>query len=102
MGWRFRWLSSSASDFNRDYNVSFPDVEQGVYNYKETGVREELPGVSVFAKDDNGRVFHTYSAYARGLDPLNATYQLLDLVPKGRDEDQLPYAMAWVQFHDQY
>ncbi len=101
MGWQFHWLSSAACDFNRDFNVSFPDQERGTYNYQETMVREELPGVSVFAVEED-KIFHTYSAYARGLDPLNATYQVLDLVPKGRDETSLPYAMSWVQFHDQY
>ena len=102
MGWKFRWLSSSDSRFNEDFNVSFPGQSQGVYNYVETKVQEELPGLSVFAKDDDGNVYHTYSAYARGLDSLNATYQVLDLVPKGRDEDNLPYGMAWLEFHDQY
>jgi predicted dithiol-disulfide oxidoreductase (DUF899 family) len=102
MGWQFRWLSSATCDFNRDFHVSFPGQEQGTYNYREGSVIEELPGVSVFAKDETKQIFHTYSAYARGLDPLNATYQVLDLVPKGRDEKSLPFPMAWVQFHDQY
>lgn len=102
MGWKFRWLSSEACDFNQDFKVSFPGEEQGFYNYRDVPVREELPGVSVFAKDEEGTVFHTYSAYARGLDPLNATYQVLDLVPKGRNEGSLPYAMSWLEFHDQY
>lgn len=102
MGWKFRWLSSEACDFNQDFKVSFPGEEQGFYNYRDVPVREELPGVSIFAKDEEGAVFHTYSAYARGLDPLNATYQVLDLVPKGRNEGSLPYAMSWLEFHDQY
>jgi len=63
---------------------------------------EEAPGISVFAKDERGDVFHTYSCYSRGLDWLNPAYQLLDLVPKGRDEAGLAHPMAWVRLHDQY
>ena len=63
---------------------------------------EEAPGVSVFHKDETGAVFHTYSSYARGLDSLIGTYHYLDLVPKGRDEADLPFTMAWVRRHDQY
>ena len=102
MGWNFRWVSSAGSSFNEDYRVSFPGKTSGVYNYEETTVREELPGLSVFYKDDEDRIYHTYSAYSRGLDALNTTYQMLDLVPKGRDEQDLPFAMAWVKLHDQY
>jgi len=58
--------------------------------------------VSVFIKGADGQIFHTYSCYARGLDMLNGAYHLLDLVPKGRDEQGLPYPMAWVRRHDQY
>jgi len=102
MNWQFTWLSSAENTFNIDYHVSFPDQETGYYNYAETKVGEELPGLSVFYKDDSGDIFHTYSTYARGLDPLNATYQMLDLVPKGRDEADLPYGMAWLKHHDDY
>lgn len=102
MGWTFPWLSSIGNSFNFDFNVSFPGEERGVYNYSETTVMEEHPGISVFAKNENGEIFHTYSAYARGLDSLNATYQMLDIVPKGRDEDDLPFSMAWVNHHDAY
>lgn len=102
MGWQFTWVSSTGSTFNEDFHVSFPDKEHGFYNYRETGVMEELPGLSVFAKDDDGVIYHTYSAYSRGLDALNATYQMLDLVPKGRDEDDLEYPMSWVRLHDRY
>ena len=63
---------------------------------------EEAPGASVFVKDAAGQIFHTYSAYARGLDILAGTYNFLDLVPKGRDEDALPWTMAWVRHHDRY
>jgi predicted dithiol-disulfide oxidoreductase (DUF899 family) len=65
-------------------------------------VDEEIPGLSVFYKDKNGDVFHTYSTYARGLDNLVGTYNFLDLVPEGRDEDHLDFRMDWVRRHDQY
>ncbi len=107
MGWSFPWVSSCGSSFNYDFDVSFTpeEVESGKarYNYREGArVGPEMPGLSVFARDDSGHVFHTYSTYARGLDPFNPAYQLLDLVPKGRDEDDLPYPMDWVRRHDEY
>jgi predicted dithiol-disulfide oxidoreductase (DUF899 family) len=107
MGWRFKWVSSSGNDFNRDYHVSFtPDeMAQGevYYNYgMEQFPSEEAPGISVFYKDPGGGVFHTYSAYARGLDMLIGAYNYLDLAPKGRDEAALPWTMAWVRHHDRY
>ena len=102
MGWKFKWLSSAGTSFNSDYQVSYPDQQTGTYNYREGGVMEEMPGLSVFYKDDQGEIYHTYSTYSRGLDPLNATYQLLDLVPKGRDESALNFGMEWVKHHDSY
>lgn len=106
MGWDFQWASSFGSDFNFDYNVSFkPDEpnESRHYNFETAGFpADEGPGVSVFAKDEEGEVFHTYSSYARGLDLLIGTYNYIDLTPKGRDEDALPYTMAWIRRHDQY
>jgi predicted dithiol-disulfide oxidoreductase (DUF899 family) len=107
MGWRFKWVSSYENDFNRDYHVSFtPDeMAQGevYYNYgMEQFPSEEAPGISVFYKDPGGAVFHTYSAYARGLDMLVGAYNYLDLAPKGRDEAALPWTMAWVRHHDRY
>ncbi len=106
MGWHFEWMSSHDSEFNRDFRVSFTpaEVENGAtYNYATGEIpSEELPGLSVFARNDGGDVFHTYSAYARGLDILVGTYNLLDMVPKGRDEDGLPWSMAWVRRHDEY
>jgi predicted dithiol-disulfide oxidoreductase (DUF899 family) len=62
----------------------------------------DKPGFSVFFKDEKGSIFHTYSTYARGIDPMNVAFQLLDLVPKGRDEKGLPHPMSWVKLHDQY
>ena len=102
MGWHFPWVSSADTTFNMDYNVSFPGQSTGFYNFRETQVMEEQPGLSVFYKDDDGSIYHTYSVYSRGLDPLNATYQMLDLVPLGRDEADLDYPMAWVRLHDEY
>ena len=107
MGWRFKWVSSYSNDFNFDYNVSFTkaDEKKGAvyYNYAtKEFVSDEMPGLSVFYKDEGGDVFHTYSTYARGLDILVGAYNLLDLVPKGRDEDHLDFTMDWVRRHDQY
>lgn len=104
MGWSFPWYSSSPGDFNLDYHVSFDPGQDGAeYNYAPLGQQtDELPGMSVFARDESGRILHTYSAYARGLDPLNTAYQILDLTPKGRDEQALEYTMAWLHRHDQY
>jgi len=107
MDWSFKWVSSFGTDFNRDYHVSFtPDeMEKGemFYNFSiGTFSSEEAPGISVFYKDQQGDVFHTYSCYARGLDMLNGAYHYMDLVPKGRDEDALPHSMAWLRRHDQY
>jgi len=107
MGWRFSWVSSFGTDFNRDYDVAFTKEESEArpvyYNYRETRFpATEAPGVSVFYKDEAGAVFHTYSCYARGLDMLNATYHYIDLLPKGRDEDGLPFTMSWLRRHDQY
>jgi predicted dithiol-disulfide oxidoreductase (DUF899 family) len=107
MGWDVQWLSSFRSDFNRDFQVSFTpeQIESGdvTYNYKKRGFNgPEAPGVSVFFKDTDGVIFHTYSTFGRGLDKLNAAYHYLDIVPKGRDEEGLPYAQAWVRHHDRY
>ncbi len=106
-GWSFDWVSSLGNDFNFDFNVSFsPDeLERGevYYNYHNTTFpSSEAPGLSVFYKNDRGEVFHTYSCYARGLDILNSAYHHMDMAPKGRDEDELPYAMAWVRRRNQY
>jgi predicted dithiol-disulfide oxidoreductase (DUF899 family) len=106
IGWRFPWASSSANDFNFDYHVSFPSDQTGSevdYNYEMQDVgSDEMPGLSAFYRDAAGGIFHTYSAYARGLDSLVGTYNFLDVAPKGRDEDHLPWSMAWVRRHDEY
>ena len=107
MGWTFKWVSSGGSDFNRDYNVTFTPEElaanDAYYNYtKTTFPATEGPGISVFYKDAEGGIFHTYSSYGRGLDMFITAYHLLDIVPKGRDEADLSYGMEWVRLRDQY
>ena len=108
MGWRFPWVSSFGSDFNYDYKVSFKkeDMVAGKrpYNFGTVDFpSEEGPGLSVFYKDAEGNIFRTYSTYGRGLDILLTTYNLLDMTPKGRDEEGMtPHAMAWVRHHDRY
>jgi len=107
MGWKIQWYSSFGTAFNFDYHVSFTPGEmaagKGQYNYREIKPPvEELPGLSVFFKDAEGEIFHTYSTYERGLDILVGTYNVLDHVPKGRDEAGLSDTMAWVRHHDKY
>jgi predicted dithiol-disulfide oxidoreductase (DUF899 family) len=106
MGWQFRWVSSHGTDFNDDFGVSFTagEVASGKadYNFGGSPEGEEMPGVSVFWNNDAGQVFHTYSTYGRGVEVMIHTYRLLDLMPRGRDEDGLDFAMAWVRHHDRY
>lgn len=107
MGWRFHWVSSHANSFNYDYHVSFSkdEIARGKVNYNFGLTKfpnEEAPGASVFYRDRGGAIFHTYSAYARGLDILIGAYNYLDLAPKGRDEDALEFTMSWVRHHDRY
>ncbi len=106
MGWQFKWVSSFKSDFNHDFHVSFTPEEkakgQVYYNYGMQPFEcEELPGISGFYKDDAGEIFHTYSTYRRGVEVMMGTYTLLDLTPKGRDEEP-GGGMAWVRHHDRY
>ena len=107
MGWKFKWVSSNATDFNFDYKVSFTpeEIEKGEPNYNFNTIPfrlEEGPGLSAFYKDAAGTVFHSYSTYARGLDVNIGAYNFLDLAPKGRDEEGLAFSMAWVKHHDKY
>lgn len=107
MGWQFRWVSSHGSTFNRDFHVSFTPEELATgavdYNYGPSAFpAEEAPGVSVFARDDAGAVFHTYSTFGRGVEVMMGAYQLMDLTPKGRDERDVPHKMEWVRHHDRY
>lgn len=112
MGWSFPWVSSFRSDFNDDFHVTIDEATGNVeYNYQDAATlrrtgkiwveRGELPGLSAFLRDGD-RIFHTYSTYQRGLDPLLNTYSYLDLTPLGRHEDDEPWSMAWVRHHDRY
>lgn len=105
MGWSFKWVSSHDTGFNFDCHVSFTkkevDEKQAFYNFKlQDSFDTEREGVSVFYKDQTGKVFHTYSTYARGIDLLNTAYNYLDLTPKGRDENG--QGQFWVRRHDEY
>ena len=107
MGWRFDWVSSHGSDFNHDFGVSFTPEElasgQVDYNYRmQPFPAEEAPGLSVFYRDDAGDVFHTYSTYGRGVEVMMGAYPMMDLVPRGRGERDVPHKMAWVRHHDRY
>jgi predicted dithiol-disulfide oxidoreductase (DUF899 family) len=118
LGWTFKWVSSGESDFNYDFDVSFrPDTlarGAATYNFAPLSTfrtqgaalkdfaPSDMPGISVFAKDERGATYRTYSTYGRGLDMLNNAYHYLDLVPKGRDEAGLPHTMTWVKLRDLY
>lgn len=105
MGWHFMWVSSAGTSFNHDFGVTFTPAEiaQGERNYNYTQrPGEEMPAVSVFYKDDAGDIFHTYSTYGRGVEVMMGTYNLLDLTPKGRNEQEVSHRMAWLRHHDRY
>lgn len=105
MNWTTEWVSSLNNNFNFDYHVTTKPDEVSEYNYKEiksSGKENQLPGLSVFYKDEEGNIFHTYSCYGRELETFVGTYRLLDVVPKGRDESALSYGMEWVKHHDKY
>jgi predicted dithiol-disulfide oxidoreductase (DUF899 family) len=107
MGWSFDWVSSHDTDFNTAFHVSFSkdELARGKVDYNYT-MQEfpsaEAPGLSVFFKSPAGEIFHTYSTYGRGLDAIMSTYTILDMVPKGRDEQQLSFPMEWIRYHDSY
>jgi predicted dithiol-disulfide oxidoreductase (DUF899 family) len=106
MGWAFDWVSSYASDFNFDMQVSFTDrqIAEGetIYNFEKQPIRSrDLPGANVFLRDGQGNIFLTFTARARGGEPLITTYDYLDMVPKGRNEDSRGM-MAWMKLHDEY
>jgi predicted dithiol-disulfide oxidoreductase (DUF899 family) len=107
MGWDVNWVSAHDTDFNRDFHVSFTEEEMAAggmeYNYTVMDFpQSEAPGISVFAKDADGTVYHTYSTYGRGVEIIMGTYRLLDMVPKGRDEGRDEYGMEWLRHHDNY
>jgi predicted dithiol-disulfide oxidoreductase (DUF899 family) len=104
MGWSFKWLSSHDSGFNYDFGASFVDEDRDrpVYNFHTVAPGfPDREGISVFVRDESGRIFHAYSTYARGIDMLNTAYHYLDLVPNGRGEDGRP-PQYWVRRHDEY
>jgi predicted dithiol-disulfide oxidoreductase (DUF899 family) len=105
MGWTFKWVTSGSTSFNFDFQASFTPQElaakRAYYNFHQQNPgHEDREGVSVFHRDASGRVFHTYSTYARGIDLLNTAYNFLDLVPKGRDEGGRN--QYWVRRRDEY
>jgi predicted dithiol-disulfide oxidoreductase (DUF899 family) len=106
MGWSFKWLSSAGTDFNFDYGASFTPEQlvEPLYNFGTLPPNiAEREGLSVFYRSESGDVFHTYSAYARGIDMVNTAYHYLDLVPKGRDEESgFGRPQEWVRRHDEY
>ncbi len=106
MGWTFPWVSGGNNDFGHDFGVSFTDEQltdgNTVYNFNQQPYAiRELPGLSVFSKDAQGKIYHTYSTYARGLDRFLTAYQYMDVTPKGRDEAETP-GMGWLRHHDRY
>ena len=107
MGWTFPWMSSHGSDFNFDYQASFSPEElaagKAYYNFEiRPNTVSDMVGISVFYKNEQDEVFHTYSCYARGVEMVNGAYHFLDLVPKGRDEDGLRFSMEWLRRHEPY
>jgi predicted dithiol-disulfide oxidoreductase (DUF899 family) len=108
MGWKFSWVSSNGSDFNYDYHVSATKEEEAqgkmFYNFELADFEsDEMHGTSVFYKNDQGEIFHTYSCYARGDEALLGSYSFLDLTPKGRNETGPGFNLGdWVRHHDKY
>jgi predicted dithiol-disulfide oxidoreductase (DUF899 family) len=105
LSWTFEWVSSQGSDCNYDFGVSFTDEQiatgEPLYNFRTSPYLEpDLPGASIVARDDAGRIYHTYSTYARGLELLDGAFNWLDLTPKGRNE--IDGIMRWVRLHDEY
>ena len=106
MGWTFPWVSSGESDFNYDFGVSFTEADRAAgrasYNYGLASISNspDMFGISIFAKDDDGNIFHTYSTYHRGVELLAGAFNWLDLTPKGRNEGD--GTMSWVRLHDEY
>lgn len=106
MGWSFRWVSSGRGDFNYDFHVSFPaeSRKDGIfYNFEQRPDPggDEAPGASVFIRDEDGAIYHSYSSYGRGLEQVLPVYGWLDIVPHGRDEGDGNLG-DWVKRHDSY
>ena len=107
-GWTFPTLSSGNSGFNEDFGVSFTDEqlasgEGGDYNYgRKWKFGSQAPGLSVFHKEANGELFHTYSTFAAGLSEVNVVFSLLDMIPEGRNERPNNRPMYWVKHKSEY
>ena len=106
MGWNFNWVSAAGNDFNFDYRVSFPagSREDGViYNFERMPDPkiDELPGASVFFRDADGAIYHTYSSYGRGGEGFLGVYAWLDIAPLGRREASGDMS-DWMRRHDSY
>ena len=104
MGWTFPWVSSAGTSFNYDFGVSFTPEQikagEPLYNYGTTPyLEEDVHGTSVFARNEAGDVFHTYSTFARGDEAFISAFAFLDMTPKGRNEEG---TMSWVRLHDEY
>jgi len=106
LGWSFNWVSAENNNFGNDFGVTFPDSKANDdgsgYNYTDKVFGEEMPGISVFQKMDDGTICHSYSTFGRGLDMMIGSYHFIDLTPKGRDEGDLPFSMSWVRRNDSY
>ena len=106
LGWSFNWVSAEDNSFGNDFGVTFPNSKANDdgsgYNYTDKVFGEEMPGISVFQKLDDGTICHSYSTYGRGLDMMIGCYHFIDLTPKGRDEEGLPFSMSWVRRNDSY
>ena len=107
MGWPFKWVSSGGSDFNFDFNVSFTEQDKArgkmFYNFEDMDyASDEMPGLSVFIKDEAGQIFHTYSVFSRGTELVGGVYGLLDITPIGRNEPPGTNLSHWVKHHDKY
>lgn len=106
MGWEFPWVSCGDGDFSYDFGVAFSEADRAagraLYNYDKFPIRKspDMFGVSVFVKNEDGEVFHTYSTYHRGTELLMGAFNWLDLAPKGRNETD--GIMSWVRLHDEY
>jgi predicted dithiol-disulfide oxidoreductase (DUF899 family) len=107
MGWRFKWVSSHGTDFNYDFDVSFRKEDiaarRAQYNYRPLDFEiEDLSGFSIFCKNRAGEIFHTYSTFARGDEMLSTAYMYIDLLPMGRNENDLKEPSSWWRHHDKY
>lgn len=107
MGWTFRWVSSLNSDFNYDFHVSWTKAQLDAgpvdYNFRpQKMTMEDMHGESMFFKDKDGAIYHTYSSFERAGEEIAATYRFLDLAPLGRNEGPNGNMGKWMKRHDEY